>query len=46
MSSGPKKTMFTQMVQGKEIVPSGPRYSKGTYWSKECKGYLVVEKGY
>ena len=30
-------------VQGRGKVPSGPRYSKGTSWSKECKGYLVIK---
>ena len=31
------------MVQGMQRVHSGPSYAKGTYWSKVCKGYIVVQ---
>ena len=43
MPSCRKKTTVTKMVKGREKVPSGPWYSKGTSWSKECKGYLVIK---
>ena len=30
-------------VKGWQRVPKGPRFEKGTYWSKVGKGYIKVQ---